>query len=151
MDFYTTAYVESQVSNQETWLFILLSVVLVSLLIIGILTLRNGFTSRYRDLTVILSLIVAFFLGFEYLEYSRIQNYSEDSSRMLTFLKSFSQNQNVPLEQLQVNSLKIRDDMILKVGNTYYAIDFNPEFTSYTLKRVYTISNVNRIIDTEKE
>ena len=63
MDFYTLAYVESQAVAGQTWGFIILVTVLLALLVLGVQVLRNGLTSRYRDLMVILSLIVVFFLG----------------------------------------------------------------------------------------
>ena len=66
MDFYTLAYVESQAAAGQTWGFIVFLAILLALLDLGIQGLRNGFTSRYRDLMVILSLIVVFFLGLEY-------------------------------------------------------------------------------------
>jgi len=63
MDFYTVSYVESQITSGHTLGFVIFVVVLLALLGVGIQVLRNGFTSRYRDLTVILSLVIVFFLG----------------------------------------------------------------------------------------
>ena len=85
MDFYTLAYVESQAVAGQTWGFIILVTVLLALLVLGVQVLRNGLTSRYRDLMVILSLIVVFFLGLEYQEYNRMKTYSEDSLVWLNF------------------------------------------------------------------
>ena len=147
MDFYTVSYVESQITSGHTLGFVIFVVVLLALLGVGIQVLRNGFTSRYRDLMVILSLIVVFFLGLEYQEYNRMKTYSEDSSRMAQFLHSFSTERSVPSEQLAVNSLKIRNGMILKVSDTYYEVQFNPEFSTYTITRVYKVSPTDRIHD----
>ena len=147
MDFYTLSYVESLAVGGQPWGFIIFGVVLLALLVLGIQVLRNGFTSRYRDLMVILSLIVVFFLGLEYQEYNRMKTYSEDSSRMAQFLHSFSADRSVPSEQLAVNSLKIRNGMILKVSDDYYEVQFNPEFTTYTITRVYKMSPTDRIHD----
>lgn len=147
MDFYTVSYVESQITTGNIWLFISFLVVLLALLVVGIQVMRNGFTSRYRDLTVILSLIVVFFLGMEYQEYGRMRSYSEDSSRMLAFLNGFSNDRSISRDQLAVNSLKVRNGMILKVSDAYYEVQFNPEFTAYTISRVYTVNPTNRIHD----
>ena len=123
MDFYTLSYVESLAVGGQTWGFIILVTVLLALLVLGVQVLRNGLTSRYRDLMVILLLIVVFFLGLEYQEYNRMKTYSEDSSRMAQFLHSFSTEQPVPSAQLAVNSLKIRNGMILKVNDIYYEVE----------------------------
>ena len=147
MDFYTLSYVESLAVGGQTWGFIILVTVLLALLVFGVQVLRNGLTSRYRDLMVILSLIVVFFLGLEYQEYNRMKTYSEDSSRMAQFLHSFSTEQSVPSAQLAVNSLKIRNGMILKVSDDYYEVQFNPEFSTYTITRVYKVSPTERIHD----
>lgn len=149
MDFYTLAYIESQATAGQTWGFIIIVAVLLALLILGVQVLRNGFTSRYRDLMIILSLIVVFFLGLEYQEYNRMKTYSEDSSRMAQFLHSFSSDRSVPSDQLAVNSLKIRNGMILKVSDAYYEVQFNPEFSTYTITRVYKVSPIDRIHDKE--
>ena len=147
MDFYTVSYVESQITSSHTVGFVILVVILLALLGVGIQVLRNGFTSRYRDLTVILSLIIVFFLGLEYQEYGRVKNYSEDSSRMAQFLHSFSAERNIPEEQLAINSLKVRNGMILKVSDAYYEVQFNPEYTTYTTTRVYKVSPEDRLHD----
>ena len=147
MDFYTLAYVESQAVTGQTWGFIILVTVLLALLVLSVQVLRNGLTSRYRDLTVILSLIIVFFLGLEYQEYGRVKNYSEDSSRMAQFLHSFSAERNIPEEQLAINSLKVRNGMILKVSDAYYEVQFNPEYTTYTTTRVYKVSPEDRLHD----
>ena len=147
MDFYTLAYIESQAAAGQTWGFIVFVAILLALLALGIQVLRNGFTSRYRDLMVILSLIVVFFLGLEYQEYNRMKTYSEDSSRMAPFPHSFSTERSIPSEQLAVNSLKIRNGMILKVNDAYYEVQFNPEFSTYTTTRVYKVSLADRIHD----
>ena len=130
MDFYTVSYVESQITSGHTLGFVIFVVVLLALLGVGIQVLRNGFTSRYRDLTVILSLVIVFFLGLEYQEYGRMKVYSEDSSRMAQFLHSFSADRGVDEGQLAVNSLKVRNGIILKVSDAYYEVQFNPEFTA---------------------
>ena len=147
MDFYTVSYVESQITSSHTVGFVIFVVILLALLGVGIQVLRNGFTSRYRDLTVILSLIIVFFLGLEYQEYGRVKNYSEDSSRMAQFLHSFSAERNIPEEQLAINSLKVRNGMILKVSDAYYEVQFNPEYTTYTTTRVYKVSPEDRLHD----
>ena len=149
MDFYTLAYVESQAVIGQTWGFVIIVAVLLALLILGVQVLRNGFTSRYRDLMIILSLIVVFFLGLEYQEYNRMKTYSEDSSRMAQFLHSFSSDRSVPSDQLAVNSSKIRNGMILKVSDAYYEVQFNPEFSTYTITRVYKVTPIDRIHDKE--
>lgn len=147
MDFYTVSYVESQITSSHTVGFVIFVVILLALLGVGIQVLRNGFTSRYRDLIVILSLIIVFFLGLEYQEYGRVKNYSEDSSRMAQFLHSFSAERNIPEEQLAINSLKVRNGMILKVSDAYYEVQFNPEYTTYTTTRVYKVSPEDRLHD----
>ena len=114
MDFYTLAYVQSQASTRQLWALIVFAAILLALLVVGIQVLRNGFTSRYRDLTVILSLIVVFFLGFEYQQYSRMKNTSEDFSRVMQFMNAFSVDHNVDTSQLAIDSLRMKETMVLR-------------------------------------
>lgn len=62
---------------------------------------------------------------------------------------SISLTRSVPSDQLAVNSLKIRNGMILKVSDAYYEVQFNPEFSTYTITRVYKVSPTDRIHDKE--
>ena len=62
---------------------------------------------------------------------------------------SISLTRSVPSDQLAVNSLKIRIGMILKVSDAYYEVQFNPEFSTYTITRVYKVSSTDRIHDKE--
>lgn len=39
--------------------------------------------------------------------------------------------------------------MILKVSDAYYEVQFNPEFSTYTITRVYKVSPIDRIHDKE--
>lgn len=147
MEFYTLAYVQSQASSSQLWALIVFAVILLALLVVGIQVLRNGFTSRYRDLTVILSLIVVFFLGFEYQQYSRMKTTSEEFSRVMQFMNAFSVDHNVDTSQLAIDSLRMKETMVLRVGDAHYQVHFNPSYTTYTLERVYTVSTQDRIID----
>ncbi|MBF1759204.1 MAG: hypothetical protein HXP22_08330, partial [Veillonella sp.] len=46
-----------------------------------------------------------------------------------------------------INSLKVRNGMILKVSDAYYEVQFNPEYTTYTTTRVYKVSPEDRLHD----
>ena len=50
---------------------------------------------------------------------------------------------------MAVNSLKIRNGMTLRVSDAYYEVQFNPEFSTYTITRVYKVSPIDRIHDKE--
>ena len=39
--------------------------------------------------------------------------------------------------------------MILKVNDAYYEVQFNPEFSTYIITRVYKVSPTDRIHDVE--
>ena len=40
--------------------------------------------------------------------------------------------------------------MILKVSDAYYEVQFNPEYTTYTITRVYTVNPTDRIHDKDE-
>ena len=80
--------------------------------------------SRYRDLTILLSLLIVFILGIRWSEYDSSMRNSEESSRMASFIVSVSERLGTNKEDVKVNSTHLDDDVIVSAGNRFYRAHF---------------------------
>lgn len=140
MQFYTYSFVEGQSHIDYMLQYVLIALVLIAWLIVGGKYMCNRFQTKYRDLSVILFLTGVFLLGANWQEYSQTRQSTEDMSRMTAFLGNFAYNMDVPKESLLVNSLRLKNSMIVKTGDRdYFSVDFTDNQTAYKVTRIYMI------------
>ena len=87
MNFYTYAYIVQQGQFNALLQYGISFILLVALLGVSILFMRHRLNSRYRDLTILLSLLIVFILGIRWSEYDSSMRNSEESSRMASFYR----------------------------------------------------------------
>ena len=120
--------------------YVLIALVLIAWLIVGGKYMCNRFQTKYRDLSVILFLTGVFLLGANWQEYSQTRQSTEDMSRRTAFIGNFAYNMDVPKESLLVNSLRLKNSMIVKTGDRdYFSVDFTDNQTAYQVTRIYMI------------
>ena len=73
--------------------------------------------------------------------------YANDTSRIVTFLNSVKDAQNLKSEEVLVNSQKLTNGMILNIKDKYYQVNFNNDFTAYTLSEINLVNPNINIID----
>lgn len=140
MQFYTYSFVEGQSHIDHMLQYVLIALVLIAWLIVGGKYMCNRFQTKYRDLSVILFLTGVFLLGANWQEYSQTRQSTEDMSWMTAFLGNFAYNMDVPKESLLVNSLRLKNSMIVKTGDRdYFSVDFTDNQTAYKVTRIYMI------------
>ena len=147
MQFYTYAYLESQAQVSYLFQYGLIFFILVALVIITAKYMRNRLQSKYRDLSIILLLIGLFLIGSNWDSYSRQRETRENTSRMMQFLDTFSDNMTLSEADIAVNSLRLQDGMLIKIRDDYYRIDFNSSYTAYHINRVYLIQKDVKLVD----
>ena len=74
-----------------------------------------------------------------------------DTSRIVTFLNSVKESQHLKAEDLRVNSQKLTNGMILNIQDKYYQVNFNNDFTAYTLSEINLVNPNINIIDKESK
>lgn len=77
--------------------------------------------------------------------------YANDTSRIVTFLNSVKKSQHLKAEDLRVNSQKLTNGMILNIQDKYYQVNFNNDFTAYTLSEINLVNPNINIIDKESK
>ena len=120
---------------------------LVGLFLVISLYLRHRLETKYRDLSIIFLLLIIFLLGVQYTQYEQNQVYANDTSRIVTFLDSVKASQNLKSEEVLLNSQKLTNGMILNIKDKYYQVNFNNDFTAYTLSEINLVNPNINIID----
>ena len=148
MSFYSFAFLENAMSFQGYLKYIAIFVSL--LLVVTSLYLRHRLQTKYRDLSIIFLLLIIFLLGVQYNQYERSEVYAADTSRVVTFLNSVKDSQNLQKEDIRTNSRTVMNGMILNIRDQYFEVHFNNDFTAYTLSPINLVNPNVTVIDKEE-
>ena len=149
LPFYTYSYIEQVGQASHTAWYVISFLALAALLVVSIKYLRSSFSSRYRDLVVLLFLAVIFLGGMQYGDYSRMKSDREQTSRMAQFVQSLSKDLDVPAGDIRVNSTTLKQGILVDVQGTFYVIHFNADFTSFQYERTHLLRRDIQIVDKE--
>lgn len=151
MDFYTYGYIAQQGQFSAVVQYGISFLLLIALLGASVQFIRHRLNSKYRDLTILLALVILFFLGLRWNEYNSSLKNTEGLGRMAAFLTSVSERLAVPKEDLRVNSLQLSDSIIINVRERFYQVRFTKNYEAYTLIQVHMVNNKINVIDVTKE
>lgn len=149
MSFFSYFYFESQMYFQGYLKYVVIFIALCALLFVTVLYLRHQLETKYRDLSIIFLLLIIFLFGVQYSQYEQNQVYANDTSRMVTFLTSVKESQQVTAEEIRVNSRSLSNGMILNIQDKYYEVHFNNDFTAYNLLPIHLVNPNINVIDKE--
>ena len=149
MQFYTYAYIVQHSQINDAVRYGVSFLMLFALLVAIIKYFRNRLVTRYRDLIVILFLMVAFLGGMQWNDYNRTKSDVEATSRMAQFLHSLSVDLDVPVQKIRTNSTYLKQGMLVDVQGTFYAVTFNADFTSFQYEQTHLLNRDVKIVDKE--
>ena len=141
MEFFTYNYFVSQSASNHIYKYLL---VIVALLIVLLLILRRSKSKsrlKYRDLIILLSLLLVFLIGIQTNDYQKGKVERGNYSQMLTFLNSVGNKQKINSDKLSVNYKYLKDEMVLKVGDKFYQVNFNSDFTTFKLEETVLVND----------
>ena len=151
MEFYTYAYVVQRGEFTSLLQYIMTSIVLVALLVVGVKVMYNRFDTKFRDLGIIIVLGLVFLLGLQVNDYTRDINSAEESSYMVQFLNNLSERADVPKDKIRVNTLRVQDRMIVSIEEAYFEVTFTMNKDGYSLRPVEMINSNPKIVDVKKD
>ncbi|SLM85494.1 hypothetical protein FM121_05300 [Vagococcus fluvialis bH819] len=99
---------------------------------------------KYRDLIILVSLAITFTAGIQINEYEVGKTNQSNSAQMLNFIENISENQNKKASEISVNSKYVKDEMLIKLNDTYYQINMNADLSSFKLEETY-LMNANQV------
>ena len=151
MEFYTYAYVVQRGEFTSLLQYIMTSILLVALLVVGVKVMYNRFDTKFRDLGIIIVLGLVFLLGLQVNDYTRDINSAEESSYMVQFLNNLSERADVPKEKIRVNTLRVQDRMIVNIEEAYFEVNFTMNKDGYSLRPVEMINSNPKVVDVKKD
>lgn len=151
MEFYTYAYVVQRGEFTSLLQYIMTSILLVALLVVGVKVMYNRFDTKFRDLGIIIVLGLVFLLGLQVNDYTRDINSAEESSYMVQFLNNLSERADVPKDKIRVNTLRVQDRMIVNIEEAYFEVTFTMNKDGYTLRPVEMINSNPKVVDVKKD
>ena len=149
MSFFSFAFLENAISFQGYLKYIAIFASLGALLVVTSLYLRNRLETKYRDLSIIFLLLIILLLGVQYHQYQQNEVYVADTSRVVTFLNSVKDSQNLQKEDIRPNSRTLANGMILNIRDQYFEVHFNNDFTAYSLSPINLVNPNVTVIDKE--
>ena len=150
MEFYTYAYVVQRGEFTSLLQYIMTSILLDALLVVGVKVMYNRFDTKFRDLGIIIVLGLVFLLGLQVNDYTRDVDSAEESSYMVKFLNNLSERADVPKDKIRVNTLRVQDRMIVNIEEAYFEVTFTMNKDGYSLRPVEMINSNPKVVDVEK-
>lgn len=139
MTFYTYNYLVNQ-SNDTIWLrYLLIFGLLFVLVIVFSLYLRHRLTSKYRDLSLIVLLLLLLISGIQFSEYQQTQTKHSPFTQTEKVLKAIAKEKQVPLSELALNDTQLNNGVYVKVDHEIYLLEFTNNQDAYTLERIYLL------------
>ncbi|HCQ8747198.1 TPA: DUF3290 domain-containing protein [Enterococcus faecalis] len=147
MNFYGINFLENQSNINDYLKYFLIFGSLVLLILVFSLYLRHRINTKYRDLSIILSLTLLFALGVQYSDYQMNQTKHSQSSQMVNFVKGLAKQENIDANEIYANATQFSDGIIVKFNDKFYKVSLSSDQNSYTLTETYLIND--NIIYTE--
>lgn len=146
MDFYGIDFLRghSEITDY-IWYILIFSLLVVLLIVLG-LSLRHRLNTKYRELSLIVLLLLMFSLGVQYSNYKINQSKRSQSSQMVAFLQSLSKSQEVSVTDIYANSTQFNDSVIVLINDKYYRVTFDADQKTYTLTDTYLVDSKVNII-----
>lgn len=141
MTFYTYQYFQNQSQSNVYLKYGIILILLLALFFVVMKNFRNRVKTKYRDLTFILLLSIILLAGIQLNDYKLGRVNKDNNSKMLVFIDSASKNLEVNKKNIAINSTNLMDQMVIKIGERYYQVNFNTDYSSYNLEEAYIIND----------
>lgn len=151
MEFYTFDYLVNQSQSNNYLKYSLIFCILLFLAFVIIKYMRNRIQTKYRDLSLILFLSLVFIIGVQFTNYSQGQSSISQSGKMVHFITQVAINEDTETKEISVNSTSLTDEMVIKLKNEYYQVDFNSDFSAYSLMKVHIVDSDIKINGTNQK
>ncbi len=140
MTFYTLQYLQNQREVNQLVIYSLSALGLLILLFAVFMYSRNRFDTKYRDISIIMLLVMFFLFGLSYSNYEQHRTQTLSTSQVQPFLRSVARDEGVSTKDVAVNSRSLVDGIIVKIKDKYYRVELSVDRNSYELARTHLIN-----------
>ena len=140
MTFYTLQYLQNQREVNQLVIYSLSALGLLILLFAVLMYSRNRFDTKYRDISIIMLLMMLFLFGLSYSNYEQHRTQTLSTSQVQPFLRSVARDEGVSTKDVAVNSRSLVEGIIVKVKDKYYRVELSVDRNSYELAQTHLIN-----------
>lgn len=140
MTFYTLQYLQNQREVNQLVIYSLSALGLLILLFAVFMYSRNRFDTKYRDISIIMLLVLFFLFGLSYSNYEQHRTQTLSTSQVQPFLRSVERDEGVSTKDVAVNSRSLVDGIIVKIKDKYYRVELSVDRNSYELAQTHLIN-----------
>lgn len=140
MTFYGINYIENQSSLNDYIKYGIIFLALIFMIAAFSLYMRHRIQTKYRDLSIMLFLLLVFMLGVQYSDYAQNQSRYTQSSQMVAFVKEVAHEFDINQEDVLVDSVQLTDGVVVKIQDTYYTVNLSADQSSYRLTETYLMN-----------
>lgn len=145
MDFYTYHYLQV---HQQAFTLVGYGITIAASLLVLYYSwryFRHRFVTRYRDLSVILLLIVLILVGVQVEQVlAKHQNQWQDN-QIIPFVLAVAKDHNLKPSQVMVNQTTIKDGLLVRFAGRDYQLQLSADHNSYVLQRAHVIDHQVRV------
>ncbi|MDF7663483.1 DUF3290 domain-containing protein [Bifidobacterium sp. ESL0763] len=142
MTFYGIDYLQNQHGINEYVRFFVIIGLCVVFVAFFVLYLRHRLKTKYRDLGIIALLLVALVFGGGYTQYRQSETASAKATQMVGFVTHVARERHVPVRDVLVNSKYLNQNVIVKIGDKFYTVTLNTDYTAYKLTETHMLTDV---------
>lgn len=140
MTFFGISYIENQLQLNDFIKYIVTFILVLVLFIVSTLYWRHRIQTKYRDLSIIVLLLLLFMLGLQYSDYIQSESRHSQSSQMVTFIENLAKDKHLNSSEILVNSTQLTDGVVVKIKNSYYRTNLSSDQSNYTLTKTHLMN-----------
>lgn len=141
MTFYAASYFTHQ-NFFSKYLGFGVAIVLAVLLVFFLVRyFQNRITTKYRDLILIVALLIVFIIGTQIGNLEQVKTVSNQATQTEQFINRVHRDQGVAERQVAVSSTSLKDGMLVKIKHQVYRVHFDDSYLIYELTKVHLMNN----------
>jgi hypothetical protein len=141
MTFYTDHYLATHQQLNTMINYVIIMILLLLLLGTLFYYLRHRLQTKYRDLGIIIFLLILIFGGLQMTNMEQSQAQYSQSTRLRPFIRAVARDHHLAIHQVVVNSTTLTDGIIVRFNKKDYRVNFSPNGDNYTLTRTHVVDH----------
>lgn len=145
MDFYTYHYLQV---HQQAFTLVGYGITIAASLLVLYYSwryFRHRFVTRYRDLSVILLLIVLILVGVQVEQVLAKHQNQWQANQIIPFVLAVAKDHNLKPSQVMVNQTTLKDGLLVRFAGRDYQLQLSAYHNSYVLQRAHVIDHQVRV------
>ncbi|RRK11772.1 DUF3290 domain-containing protein [Lactiplantibacillus garii] len=133
MTFYSYGYLTHQNSNHILIQLAVISIIIVIIAFLSWLWYRHKTDLKYRDLFIIMVLVLLLLIGVQFNEWQTLQSSFTQKSQVTQIMQRVAKEKGVAKTAVWSNTSTVSSGMLIKVQRQIYNVTVNTDGNSYTL------------------